>query len=233
MNILHFIKKNHTMPRPRTPPQPVSRPLQIQGYGKTGPAQMARLEDGPTTSGTSMGDIGTFITTMMNAQAATQVVLMTANNTNLIAFHTKTTKAMMAKAAGKDSKLMPAKKKILMACAGHADPATFVIPALYKDIDVEGGTMDALGQILRHWLRPIPFSPYKTNIHVTPQLVAMVKALSFLWNGDKTYAGCTKGMTLFATLWRTAEAMNKDIAEDQYFVTATLKLVADIRKHIT
>jgi hypothetical protein len=39
--------------------------------------------------------------------------------------------------------------------------------------------MDALRQILSHWLKPIPFSPYKTNIHVTPQLVAMVKALSF------------------------------------------------------
>jgi hypothetical protein len=221
------------MPRPRTPPQLVSRPLQTQGHGKTGPAQMARLEKGPTTSGTSMGDIRTLITTMMNAQAAAQLALMTANNTNLIAFHTETVMAMMAKATGEDSKFTPAKKKILMACAGHADPATLVIPAVYKDIDIEGGTTDALGQILRHWLKPIPFSPYKTNIHVTPQLVATVKALSFSLNGDKTYTGCTKGMILFATLWHTAEAMNKDIAKDQYFDTATLKLVADIQKHIT
>jgi hypothetical protein len=82
-------------------------------------------------------------------------------------------------------------------------------------------------------LKPIPFSPYKTNIHVTPQLVATVKALIFLLNGDKSYTGCTKGMTLFATPWCTAEAMNKDITEDQYFNAATLKLVADIQKHIT
>jgi hypothetical protein len=123
-------KKNHTMPRPRTPPQPVSRPLQTQGHGKTGPAQMARLEEGPTMSSTSMGDIGTLITTMMNALAAAQMALMTANNTNLIAFHTETAKAMMAKATGKDSKLTPAKKMILMACAGHADLATFVVPAV-------------------------------------------------------------------------------------------------------
>jgi hypothetical protein len=180
-----------------------------------------------------MGDIGTLITTMMNAQVAAQVALMTANNTNLIAFHTETAKAMMAKATGDDSKLTPAKKKILMACTGRADPATFVVPAVYKDFDVEGGTTDTLGRIFRHWLKPIPFSPYKTNIHVTPQLVATVKALSFLSNGDKTYVGCTKGMTLFATLWRTAEAMNKDIAKDQYFDAVTLKLVADIQKHIT
>jgi hypothetical protein len=226
-------KKNHTMPRPRTPPQLVSRPLQTEGHGKTGPEQIARLEEGPTTSGTFMGDIGTLITTMMNAQAAAQVALMTANNTNLIAFHTETAKAMMANATGEDSKLTPAKKKILMACAGHADPTTFVVPAVYKDIDVKGGTTDALGRILRHRLKPIPFSPYKTNIHVTPQLVATVKALSFLSNGDKTYAGCTKGMTLVATPWRTAEAMNEDITKDQYFNAATLKLVADIQKHIT
>jgi hypothetical protein len=109
---------------------------------------------------------------MMNAQAAAQVALMTANHTNLIAFHTETVKAMMAKATGEDSKLTSAKKKILMACAGHADPATFVIPSVYKDIDVEGRTTDALERILRHWLKPIPFSPYKMNIHVTPQLMA-------------------------------------------------------------
>jgi hypothetical protein len=86
---------------------------------------------------------------------------------------------MMVKATDEDSKLTPSKKKILMACAGHADPATFVVPAVYKDIYVEGGTTDELGRILRHWLKSIPFSPYKMNIHVTPQLVATVKALSF------------------------------------------------------
>jgi len=104
-----------------------------------------------------------------------------------------------------------------MACVGHADLETFVVPAVYKDMDVEGGTTDVLGRILRHRLKPIPLSPHKMNIHVTPQMVVTVKALSLSSNGDKTYAGCTKGMTLFATPWRTAEAMNEDIAEDQYF----------------
>jgi hypothetical protein len=40
-------------------------------------------------------------------------------------------------------------------------------------------------------------------------------------------------MTLFATLWHMEEAMNEDVAEDQYFDAATLKLVANIQKHIT
>jgi hypothetical protein len=33
--------------------------------------------------------------------------------------------------------------------------------------------------------------------------------------------------------WRTAEAINEDLAEDEYFEVATLKSVADIRKHVT
>jgi hypothetical protein len=220
---------------PRTPPQQVIRPPWVHGQGQTciEPTQRVGLEDGPTTSGVSMGDIGTIIKTMIDAQLVAQVALMTTNNTNLIAFQTEMAKAMMVKAMGKDSKLMAIKKRILMACAGHADLPTFVVPAVYRDMDVEGGTTDALGHILRHRLKPIPLSPHKTNIHVTPQMVATVKALSFLSNGDKTYAGCTKGMTPFFTPWRLAEAMNEDIAKDQYFADSTVKLVEDIRKHIT
>ena len=33
--------------------------------------------------------------------------------------------------------------------------------------------------------------------------------------------------------WRTAKAVNEDLAEDKYFKAATLKSVADIRKHVT
>jgi hypothetical protein len=196
--------------------------------------QQVGSEEGPKTSGVSMGDIGTLIKTMIDAQLVAQVAMMNANNTNLIAlFHTERTKTMMAKATVEDSKLTAAKKKILMACAGHADLSTFVVPAVYRDMDVEGGTTDALGRILRHRLKPIPLSPHKTNSHVTPQMVATVKALSFLSNRDKTYAGCTKRMTPFSTPWRSAEAMNKDIAKDQYFANSAVKLVEDILKHIT
>jgi hypothetical protein len=34
-------------------------------------------------------------------------------------------------------------------------------------------------------------------------------------------------------LWRTVEAINEDLAEDEYFEAATLKSVADIQKHVT
>jgi hypothetical protein len=93
--------------------------------------------------------------------------------------------------------------------------------------------LDALGRILRKRLKPIPLSPYKTNIHITLQLVATIKTFNFLSNGDKTYAGCTKGITIFVVPWHTADVINKDLAEDEYFEAAMLKSVADIKKHAT
>jgi hypothetical protein len=82
-------------------------------------------------------------------------------------------------------------------------------------------------------MKTIMGSPHKSNIYVTPQMVATVKSLSFAANGDKTHVGCTKGIIIFGTLWRLVEAMNEDIAEEGYFDQATLKLPADIRKHTT
>ncbi len=60
-----------------------------------------------------------------------------------------------------------------------------------------------------------------------------MKSLSFSSNGDKTHAGCTKGVTIFGTPWQLVEAMNKDMAKEAYFEQATLKSPADIYKHIT
>ena len=121
----------------------------MQGQGRTGTGQLPQGE--PTeeaTSGVSIEDIGSLVKTLIDAQSVAQMVLMNAHNTNLIAFHMEMAKAMIMKATGKGSKLTPAKKKILMACAGHPDFPTFVAPAVYRDIDVEGGTADAIGHIL-------------------------------------------------------------------------------------
>jgi hypothetical protein len=76
-------------------------------------------------------------------------------------------------------------------------------------------------------------SPHKSNIYVTTQLVGTVKSLSFAANGDKTHAGCPRGIIIFGTPWRSVEAMNEDMAEEGYFDQATLKSPADIRKHAT
>ena len=178
-------------------------------------------------------DIMSIIRTMMEAQSAANVAMSVASNTNMIAFHTATAQALAAKNGDKDSKLTVAKKKILQACCGHADKDTFTTPGVYMDMDVEGGTTDALGRILRKRMKTIVGSPHKSNIYVTPQLVATIKSMSFAANGDKTHAGCTKGITPFGTPWRSVEAMNEDTAEEGYFADSTLKSPADLRKHAT
>ncbi len=59
-----------------------------------------------------------------------------------------------------------------------------------------------------------------------------MKSLSFSLNGEKTHAGCTKGVTIFGTPWQLVEAMNKDMAKEAYFKQAMLKSPVDICKHI-
>ena len=191
----------------------------------------AQTVEGTTDTGTP--DIMMIIRTMMEAQSAANVAMSVASNNNMIAFHTATAQALAAKNGDKDSKLTVAKKKILQACCGQADNESFTTPAVYLDMDVEGGTTDALGRILRRRMKTIVGSPHKSNIYVTPQLVTTIKSMSFAANGDKTHAGCTKGITPFGTPWRSVEAMNEDTAEEGYFANSTLKSPADLRKHAT
>jgi hypothetical protein len=140
---------------------------------------------------------------------------------------------MAAKGRDKESKLTATKRRILQACAGITDADKFKVEQIYQDVDAKGGSAEALGRILRKQLKPIPLNPHMTNIHITPQLVVTIKSFDFSSNGDKIYAGCTKGITIFAVPWRTAEVINEDLAKDEYFAASMLKLVANIRKHVT
>jgi hypothetical protein len=156
---------------------------------------------GATGAGPPGLNVETLIRTLFADQTMAQVALATAQNSNLIAFHTATAQVLGSKSRDKDSKLTVAKKAILQACCEQADSTTFVAPTVYLDMEVEGGTSEAIGQILQKRLKAIPGSNHRTNIYITPQLVAMVKSLSFSSNGDKTHAGCTKGVTIFGTPW--------------------------------
>ena len=82
------------------------------------------------------------IEVILKAQATTQIAIMKANsreqlaasekaNKNLIAFHTVSAQALAAKGGDKESKLTPAKKRILQACAGHGDEVSFVAEEVY------------------------------------------------------------------------------------------------------
>jgi hypothetical protein len=56
--------------------------------------------------------------------------------------------------------------------------------------------------------------------------------MHFSANGDKTDTGCTKGITPFATPWRSFKEMNDDAAKELYFEASTVESVADIWKHV-
>ncbi len=90
-------------------------------------------------------DVETLIRTLFAAQTTTQVALAMAQNSKLIVFHTTTAQALGSKSGDKDSKLTVAKKAILQACCGQADSTTFAAPTVYLDMEVEGGTSEAIG----------------------------------------------------------------------------------------
>jgi hypothetical protein len=59
----------------------------------------------------------------------------------------------------------------------------------------------------------------------------MVKGMNFSANCNRKHAGCTKGITPFATPWCLFEEMNEDAAKELYYEASTVKSVADIWKH--
>ncbi len=109
----------------------------------------------------------------------------------------------------------------------------FTTPQVYKEMESEGATSEAVARILRCLLQLVRHSLHKSNISVTPHLVLTVKNLSFSSNGDKTHSGCTKGITIFAVLWKTQDVMNEEEEEELCNTLSTLKSVTDVRKHIS
>jgi hypothetical protein len=177
-------------------------------------------------------DLGALLTTMLQVQADSQMAVVAANNANFIAYTTATAQTLASKGGSdKEAKMTVAKRRILQACLGWGISPAFRTPLVYLEMEIEGSTTGALRCILCCLLKPAPLTLHKSNICVTPHLVLTAKTLSFSSNGDKTYAGCARGITIFAVPWRTVEAMNEDAAEEEYYQASNLKLVVDVRKH--
>ncbi len=130
--------------------RPVRIPMTQTGHGEQAPPGVDPAPTGPRVTYRATGagppglDVETLIRTLFKAQAKAQVVLAAGQNANLIAFHTGTTQALASKSGEKDSKLTVAKKAILQACCGQVDSTTFVAPAVYLDMEVEGGTSEVI-----------------------------------------------------------------------------------------
>jgi hypothetical protein len=91
--------------------------------------------------------------TMLQAQTENQLAIAAASHNNMVAFHTATAQVSAA-SGGKDSRLTAAKQCILQACMGST-ALTFVPPQVYKDMETEGATTEAVRQILRRALQPV------------------------------------------------------------------------------
>jgi hypothetical protein len=134
---------------------------------------------------------------------------------------------------GKDKKLSDSKLRILQACSGHGDSPSFQLSKFYAELDRNGITSYNCGMVLRQLVVSVSGSAHQCNVHIAPKVIATAKTLNFSNNDDRTFVGCTSGITSFAVLWKSAEAVNEALADERYFHKATLKSPVDIKKHVT
>ena len=173
-------------------------------------------------------ELGDTLVRVIEAQAKANLALHESFRTDLRENIRLTGAAVVASGGSKDSRLTESKLRILRACSGEDDGQPFTPSKFYVEVEREGCNKDTVGRILRRMAVTVPGSAHKCNIHVTPKIVEAVKSLNFSSNDDRTFVGCTGGITPFAVPWRTEDAVNSDIAEERYFDEATLKSPADI-----
>jgi hypothetical protein len=201
------------------------------GGGVAAAAPPAAAAAAPTTAFT-VADLVPFFSEILKAQAESTMQLHQSFQTNMMANIQATSTALAATGQAKDKKLAEPKLKILQACSGHGDSPSFVLSSFYAELDRNGITADNCGTGLRRLVVSVPGSANRVNVHISPKVIAAAKTLNFSHNDDRTFVGCTSGITPFAVPWRSAEAINDALADDRYFNEATFKTPDDIRKHV-
>lgn len=180
----------------------------------------------------TLADLGPLVSKILQAQTDSNLQLQQSLQANMMANIRATAGALAGTNPAKDSKLSDTKLRILQACSGHGDSAQFTLSKFFADLDKNGLTSDNCGTGLRRLVVSVPGSAHRVNVHISPKVIAAVKTLNFSHNDDRTFVGCTNGITPFAVPWRTADAINEALADDRYFDEATLKTPEDIRKHV-
>ncbi len=178
-------------------------------------------------------DMSNMMVKVLEAQAKVNLALHKSYRTNMRKNIRLTGTAVVATGSSKDARLTESKLRIFQACSGHDDGLPFTPSKLYIKVEREGGAKVTFGWILHRMAVTVQGSAHKCNIHITPKIVEAVKTLNFLANNDRTFVGCTSSVTPMAVPWRTEDAVNVDIAEEQYFKESTFKSLVDIRKHAT
>ncbi len=185
------------------------------------------------TSGMNASDMGNMMVKVLKVQARANLVLHQSYQTNMLKNIRLTGTAVVATGSSKDARLTKSKLRIFQACSGHDDGLPFIPLKLYVKVEREGGAKDTFGCILCQMAVTVPGGAHKCNIHITPKIVEAAKMLNFSANNDRTFVGCTSGITPFAVPWHTEDMVNIDIAEERYFEESMFKLPVDIKKHAT
>ena len=185
-----------------------------------------------STTAFTVADLGPLISELLKAQAESTMQLHQSLQTNMLANIQATSTALAATGQAKDKKLPDSKLRILQACSGLGDSPSFALSTFYADLDKNGITTENCGTGLRRLVVSVQGSANKVNVHISPKIVAAAKTCNFSNNDDRTFVGCTSGITPFAVPWRSAEAINDALADERYFNEATLKSPDDIRKHV-
>jgi hypothetical protein len=129
------------------------------------------------------------------------------------------------------SKMSPTRRTVLEACAGYNnDQEEFELPELYADLESAGWTADSIYTALRRQCVGVLGSRHRSKVHVTKKMVATMKSGNLSATNDRTYDGCTAGVTPFAVPHLSPKLAHEDEVDYQAFEEATHKTHADNKK---
>ena len=128
---------------------------------------------------------------------------------------------------------MVTRLKVLEACAGHDDnDGPFTPPPIYDELEVVGWHKDAVYAALRHSCVEVKGSRHWNNVHINSRIVVTFKSGNLSMGRDKTFKGCTVGVTLLAVLQLSQKMAHDNILENQAFEDTTHKTQADNKKYL-
>ena len=115
-------------------------------------------------------------------------------------------------------KLSPTRRTVLEACAGYdKDQEELELPKIYANLESAGWTADGIYTALRQQCVGVPGSRHRSKVHVTKKMVATMKSVNLSATNDRTYDGCTAGVTPFAVPHLSPKLAHEDEMDYQAF----------------
>ncbi len=126
-----------------------------------------------------MGGITDLLVQVLRAQADSNFAMHQSFQMTMLENIWATGTAVSTTGTIKEAKLTKLKLRILRACLGEEDRSLFVLSKVYAEVDWEGHTMDNHSRVMQRLVVAITGSAHKCNVHITPNLIVMVKLRNF------------------------------------------------------